>query len=181
MGEIEVAYIRCIEGREPEVFELWAFDEDRIREIHLCARFQISNYFVGETFYSHFFNAREIRIPFLGRRSVNGSVQWLDVPRPFIETRNLTATWTENTLVYGWGTNPTVIMNRPIRRRKTESVPINLRDLSCQANHDRLRRIRVEWRQAIERELHTRILLDIRDEVLSDDSNDGWIEESDSD
>ena len=129
-GEIEVVYISYIDGREPNFFELWDFTEDGIIEIHLYARVQISDNFVGYTFYSHFFNTREILIPFLGRRSVNGSVQWLDVPRPFGETGNLTAAWTENTFVNSWGTNPTVIPNRPIRGRTTESVPINLRDLA---------------------------------------------------
>ena len=117
----------------------------------------------------------------MGRRSVNGSVQWIDVPRPFGETGNLTAYWTENTFVKSWGTNPTVIPNRPIRRRTTESVPINLRALSCRANHDRLQLIRVERRQSIDRELHAKILLDICDKVLSGESYDGWLEESYSD
>ena len=49
-GEIEVGYIHCIEGQETEVFELWAFAEDGIREIHPYARVQISDDFVGETF-----------------------------------------------------------------------------------------------------------------------------------
>ena len=57
-GGIDVMYIRCIEGPEPEVFELWDFAEDRIREIHPYIRVQISNNLVRENFYSHFFNAR---------------------------------------------------------------------------------------------------------------------------
>ena len=176
-------YTRCIEGQEPEVFELWAFAEDGICEIHPYARFQISKDFVEETFYSHFFKAQKIRIPFLSHRSVNGSVQWIDFPCLFGETGNLTAAWTENTFVYGWGINPTVILNRPIRRHTTfESVPINLHALECRANHYRLRRIRVDWRQATERELHARILQDIRDKVISDASSyDGLFEESNSD
>ena len=66
-GGIDVAYIRCIKSREPEVFELWDFTEELVREIHPYAWIQISNDFVRENFYSHFFNAQEIRIPFLGR------------------------------------------------------------------------------------------------------------------
>ena len=178
-GEIDVIYNRCIEGLEPEVFELWDFAEDGICEVHPYARVQISDDFVGETFYSHFFNTREIRIPFLGRRSVNRSVQWLDLTRPFGKTGTITTVWTENTFVYGWGTNPTVIPNCPNRRCTTfQSVPINLCAFSYRANYNRLRRICVEWRKSIERELHAQILLDISDEVLSDDSDDGWLEES---
>ena len=154
------------------------FAEDGIREVHLYSRVQISNNFVKETFYTHFFNAREIQIPFLGRRSVNVSVQWLGVPLPFVETGIVTAAWTENTFVYSWGTNPTVIPNLPIRRRTTlQSVPINLRAFACRANPDCLRYNCVERRQTLQRELHAQILLDIREEVLFDDSNDGWLKE----
>ena len=41
--KIEIAYIYCINGREPEAFELWAFAEDGIRDVHLFARVQISD------------------------------------------------------------------------------------------------------------------------------------------
>ena len=73
-GGIEVAYICCINGREPKAFELWAFDEGGISKVHPFARVQISNNFTEDTFYFRFFNARQIQIPFLGRRSVNESV-----------------------------------------------------------------------------------------------------------
>ena len=114
----------------------------------------------------------------MGCRSVNGSVQWLDVTRPFGETGIVTEAWTENTFVYSWVTNPTVIPNRPIKRRTNlHSVPINLRDFICGANHYRLRRNRVEERQTLQRDIRALILLDIRGEVLSDESDDGWLEE----
>ena len=78
-GKVNVRCTRFIEGWEPEVLKLWDFAEDIIREVHLYARVQISDDFVGETFYTHFFNARGIQIPFLDCRSVNRSVQWIDV------------------------------------------------------------------------------------------------------
>ena len=59
-GEIDIVYIRCIDGREPEAFELWAFAEDRFREVHPFARVQISDDFTEGTFYSQFFNAGQI-------------------------------------------------------------------------------------------------------------------------
>ena len=52
-------YIRCIDGRGTEAFELWAFAEDRISKVHPFARFQISDDFTEDTFYSHFFNAKK--------------------------------------------------------------------------------------------------------------------------
>ena len=91
---------------------------------------------------------------------------------------NITMACTENTFLNSWGINPTIIPNRPIRRCTAfQSVPINLHALSCWANHYRLWRICVERKQAIERELSTRIIQDICDEVLSDDSDEGWLKE----
>ena len=112
------------------------------------------------------------------RRSVNRSDQWIDVTRPSGETGIATAAWTENIYVNLWGTNPTRITNVPINRYTTiPNIPINL---IAVARHDRdylIRDNRVERRKTIQRELHMRILLDIRDEVLSDESDDGWLEE----
>ena len=69
---------------------------------------------------------------------MNGSVRWIDVPRPFGKTGSRVADWTENTFVNSWGTNPTVIPNLPIRRCAIENVPVNPHTLACQANHGRL-------------------------------------------
>ena len=98
-GEKSMFFTCCIEGREPDILELCAFADDGIRKVHPYSWVQISNNFIGETFHTHFFNAREIRIPFLGRRYVNGSVQWIDVPRLFGKTGIATVAWTENTFV----------------------------------------------------------------------------------
>ena len=49
-GEVGVMYTRCIEGQEPKVFELWAFDEDGICEVHPYDRVQISDHFSGRLF-----------------------------------------------------------------------------------------------------------------------------------
>ena len=148
-GEVDVIFTRCVEGQEPEIFELWAFAEDGICEVHPYSRVQISNNFIGENFHNHFFNAQEVQevqIPFLGRRSVNGNVQWIDVPRPFGETGIATVAWNENTFVNSWGTKPTRIPNRPIRQRKTfPGFIINLRAVARCANHNRL------WRNHVER------------------------------
>ena len=103
----------------PEIYELWTFDDDEICEVHPYARVKISDDFIGEIFYTHFFNAREVRIPFLGRISINGSVQWFNVPRPFGETGIATAAWPKNIYVKIWGTNPTKIPNVTINRRAT--------------------------------------------------------------
>ena len=36
--KIEVPYIRCLDGRVPECYELWALAEDGVREVHPYAR-----------------------------------------------------------------------------------------------------------------------------------------------
>ena len=136
----------------------------------------------SDTHLKHFRGVRYVcllsRIPFLGRRSVNGSVQWIDVSLPFGKHFIATKAWTENTYVNSWGTNPTRILNAPIRRRTTFlNIPINLRAVARRTCHDRLWRNRVERRQTIHRELHAQILLEIRDEFLYNDSNGGWLEE----
>ena len=79
-SEGEVFLFLCIKEQEPDIYELWNFADDRIREVHPFARVQISNDFIEETFHTHFFNASAVQINFLGRRSVNENVQWLDVP-----------------------------------------------------------------------------------------------------
>ena len=63
-GEIEISYIHCINGREPEAFEIWAFSEDGICEVHLFASVQISDKFIKETLYSHFFNVCKYKFLF---------------------------------------------------------------------------------------------------------------------
>ena len=98
-GEGGVWFTRCIKGREPEIYELWTFSDDEICEVHPFAWVQIRDDFTGETFNTHFFNAISVRIPFLSRRSVNGSVQWLYVPQPFGKIGFVTAAWTENIYV----------------------------------------------------------------------------------
>ena len=181
-GEIEIAYICCIGVREPEAFELWAFSEDGIREVHPFARVQISDDFTEDNFYSHFFNARQIQIPFLGRRSVKGSVQWIDVPRAAPQSGSRVATWTENTFVYSWGTYPTVILPNvsTIRQRAIDSVHVNPHTLACRANHERLQLICVKRRQAVEREIHAQILQDICDGSDASSYDNGWFEDSNS-
>ena len=72
--EIDIVHIRCINSRVPEAFELWAFAEDGICEVRLFARVQLRDNFTEDTFYTDFFNAGQIIIPFLGHRYVNGSV-----------------------------------------------------------------------------------------------------------
>ena len=56
-GKIDVPYIRCLNGRVPEAFELWGFVEDGVRKVHPYARVKILDNFREDNFYYHFSNA----------------------------------------------------------------------------------------------------------------------------
>ena len=108
-GKIDVPYFRCLNGRLAEDFELWALAEYKVCEIHPSARVKILDYFREDTFHAHFFNAQQFQIPFLGRRSVNMSVEFLDAARATQQVGSRVATWTENIFVHSWGTYPNMI------------------------------------------------------------------------
>ena len=183
--EIDVLYICCADSMLPEAFELWDFAEDGFCEVHPYARVKILDNFREDTFYSYFFNTRRIQIPFLGRRSVNMSAEWLDIPRADQHVGSCVTNWTENFFVHSWGPYPTMIPHTVFTiKRCAYYVPVNPHALAYRANHECLRLIRVERRQTLHGELLARTSQYMRDEVrafLSDDSNDGWLEESDSD
>ena len=90
-GKDGVWFTSFVERREPKIYELWTFPKDGTREVHLFARIQISDDFTGETFHTDFVIAKGRRVALLGRRSVNRSAQWLDVPQPFCKTGVATA------------------------------------------------------------------------------------------
>ena len=77
--EVEVPYIRCLNGRVTKAFELWALAEDGVREVHPYARVRILSEFREDNFHTHFLNLRRFKIPFLGRRAVKNSVEFLDI------------------------------------------------------------------------------------------------------
>ena len=57
-GEIDVSYIRCLDGWVPEDFELWDLAEDGVRKVHPSARVKLLDNFREDTFPTHFVNAR---------------------------------------------------------------------------------------------------------------------------
>ena len=152
--------------------------------VHLFTRFKILKYLSEDTFHTHFFNARRIQIPLLGRRSVNMSVEFLDAVRATQQVGSRFATWNENIFVHYWG--PYIIMithTVSTIKQHAYDVPVIPHALALRSNHKRLQLIRVERRQTLHRELLARICQYMCDKVpvvLSDDSYGGWLEESDS-
>ena len=78
---LEVLHIRCLNGRVPKTFEVWALAEDGVREVHPYARVKLLSDFRKYNFHTHFFNAQQFQIPFLGFRALNDIVEFIDVVR----------------------------------------------------------------------------------------------------
>ena len=73
-------FIRCFDGRQPKIHEVWTFVEDGVtREVHPTARVDVDP-FVGECFANDYLTPTWRRIPMFVRNSINGSVDRLGVP-----------------------------------------------------------------------------------------------------
>ena len=72
-----ITYIVCLNGRVPERYEVWSLNAHVVREVHTTARVKIFDLFAEDTFWSTLFNSRRCRVPFIGRRSVNGSIKFI--------------------------------------------------------------------------------------------------------
>ena len=187
--QIDVPYIRCLGGRMIEAYELWALVEYVVLKVHPYAIVELLYDLREDTFHTHFFNSRRFQIPFLGRRSVNTSVKFTDVARTTQQVISRVASWTKNIFVHSWGHYPNMIPHTISNiTRRAYNVPVTPHALVLQANHERLRLKRGEWRRTRHREFLARIRQDMCDEVraewgaaLYDDSDEGWIEVSDSD
>ena len=101
--EINVPYIRCLDGRVPEAYEVWDLAEDGFHEFHPYARVRLLSEFREDTFHTHFFNLRRFQIPFLGFRAVNKSVEFLVIVCTTQHVRSRVAPWTPNIFVHSWG------------------------------------------------------------------------------
>ena len=182
----------------PNAYELWALAEDGVCEVHPYNQVRLLSKFREDTFHTLFFNAERFQIPFLSRRAVNESVEFLDVVCTTQQVGSRVDSWTENIFVHYWGPYPTMIPpNISTITRRAYNLPVTFHGLVLRFNHERLRLKRVEWRLICVKELLTIILQDMCDKVranvcvavcndlgaaLSDDSDsdDGWLERSDS-
>ena len=130
---------------------------------------------------------------------MNESVKFLDVVRTTQHVQIRVASWTPNLFVHSRG--PYHIMIPPnvyTIKRRAYNIPLTFHGLVLRSNHERLRFKRIESRRIRVEELLARIRQDIFDEVRANvhvpvrnefgaslsndsDSNDGWLERSDSD
>ena len=103
-----VSYIVCINGRVPERYEVWCLNRHRVREVNLTAQVKLFTLFDENTFRSTFYDSRRCRVPFIGRKGLNGSVEfisYLDVPSD--SASDIIST--QNIFVHSWGKYPTMI------------------------------------------------------------------------
>ena len=72
-----VRYIVCINGRVLEKYELWRLNGAGVREVCPNARIKLLDVFAEDTFRSIFYISQTCRVIFIGRRSLNGSVDFI--------------------------------------------------------------------------------------------------------
>ena len=73
-------FIRCVDGQEPQINELWCLSLYNInQEVHPTARVEVVAGTVGE-FTTNYLAENRRRIPIIGKLSINGSVQFLGIP-----------------------------------------------------------------------------------------------------
>ena len=72
-------FIRCVDGREPQIHELWFFAEDGItREVHPFARIDFGG-FSEDCFHTAYATEIGRRVFIYGRKCINGSIEWFGV------------------------------------------------------------------------------------------------------
>ena len=68
-------FIRCMDGRKPQVHEVWTFGEDGFTcEVHPTVPVDVGAGFVGE-FENDYLTPSWRRVPMFGRNSNNGSAE----------------------------------------------------------------------------------------------------------
>ena len=151
----------------PRAFEVWALAEDGVREVHPYARVKILSKFRRDAFHTHFFNARQLQIPFLGRRALNMSVEFLDIVRVTHHVGSR-VDYTPKRFVQSWRVNPTdtIPPNFSTMTRRAYDPIHNFYGFVLRYNHKRLRLRRVELKCICFKQLLARIRQDVRGDVL---------------
>ena len=135
------------------------------REVHPFARVKLFDDFAEDTFRTTFFNSRRCGIPFIGRRSLNGSIKFIrfsdvisDITSDIISTRNI--------FVHPWGKYPTLIGSTCSNYTCRAYVTIACqKGFNQRCEHERLRLKWVEQKR-VEFERHlVRVCQDMSDDV----------------
>ena len=121
-----------------------------------------------DTFHTHLFNSRQFQIPFLGRRAVKDSVEFLDVVRKTQHVRSRVY-YTPNIFVRSWGINPNDMFppNVYTITRRSYDPTVTFHGFVLHSNHKRLRLKRIELKRIRVEEYLARICQDVNDEVAT--------------
>ena len=81
-GKDGISFVRCVDGREPQIHKLWSFNEDRInREVHPFAHVDVGNF--SEDYFETLYMTEEARrVNIFGQISINVSMEWIGTPVP---------------------------------------------------------------------------------------------------
>ena len=161
-----VSYIVYLRGRVPERYELWGINASGVREVHLFARVRPLDDSSEDTFNNFFFNSRRCRITFIGRRSLNGSFEFIHFSDVTSDAEVVIST--PNLFVHKWGNYPTMLWPTVSNFNPRAYVPITTqKGFRLQCNHERLR-LNIFYRKRVALENHiARIRQDVRDDVAA--------------
>ena len=74
-GEDGIEFVCCVDGREPQIHELWSFAEDGItRKVHPFAHVDVGDFF-RDCFQTYYMTKEACRVTILDRRFINASVE----------------------------------------------------------------------------------------------------------
>ena len=145
-----------------------ALVDDGVCEVHLYATVKLLSEFREDTFHTFFCNSRRFQIPFLGRRALNNSAEFLDV---VCTTQHVGScvNCTPNIFVHSWVVNPTDMIPSivsTITRRAYDPI-VSFYGFILRSTHERLRLKRIELTHILVEKYLARIRQDVRDEVAA--------------
>ena len=139
-----VSYIVCINGRVPERYEVWCLNGHRVFDVHLTARVKLFTLFDENTFWSTFYDSRRCRVPFIGRKGLSGSVEFIRYSDVTSESASDIIS-TQNIFVRSWGKYSTMIGPTCSNYTCRAYVPITCQEgFNKRCKHERWRLLLVE-------------------------------------
>ena len=133
-------YIVCLNGRVPERYEVWSLNAQGVREVHPTAWVNLFDLFAEDTFRSTFFNSRICHVPFISRRPVNGSIEFIRYS-DIISDSTSDIIYTRNIFVQPWGKYLTLIGSVCSKYTCSVYIPITCQkgfNQRCEHEHLRL-------------------------------------------
>ena len=142
-----VEYIVCLNGRVPERYKVWSLNAHGVCEVRPTARIKFFDIFAEDTFRSTFFNSRRFRVPFIGRRSVNGSIEFICFADVIADSTSDIIS-TINIFVHPWGEYPTLFGPACSKYTCRAYIPITCqKGFNQRCDHERLCLLWVEQKK----------------------------------